>query len=236
MSSQAELTSLLAVGCPLASAQLCVLSLHGRFGSAEDGLALGVPLAHATLGEQWTSRARVVAPTAVGNKWYPHSFLFPKSENEPQASASIARVQRMVRELRTQMQRDAKLLLMGFSQGACLTCEVLVAHARATPSTQASDGTIDCAVAFTGGLMGDDAGDAPSRMLPRAAPGSLPPVALITGDPDAHVPVQRVRETADQLRGAGAEVLLAITQGKRHVVLPSEIGEAGAWVRSVLKL
>jgi phospholipase/carboxylesterase len=236
MSHHSELSLLLAIGCPLASAQLCVLSLHGRFGSAEDGLALGVPLAQAVLGEQWATRARVVAPTAMGNKWYPHSFLFPRSENEPQASASIARVQRTLRELRAAMPTNAKLLLMGFSQGACLTCEVLAAEARTASEAASSPRAMDCAVAFTGGLMGDDAGDAPSRMLPRAAPGSLPPVALITGDPDSHVPVQRVRETADQLRGAGAEALLAITPGKRHVVLASEIGEAGAWVRSVLKL
>jgi predicted esterase len=232
MSPQAELTSLLAVGCPLASAQLCVLSLHGRFGSAEDGLALGVALLEATFGDAWQEHACVRAPQAAGNKWYPHSFLFPRSENEPRASESIAQVRSMLAGLRLHMPTGSKLVLVGFSQGACLTCEVLAADVREGRCT------LDGAIAFTGGLMGDDAGDAPSRLLPakRATSPHPVPVALITGDPDTHVPVQRVRETAEQFRGAGMGVMLTITPGKRHVVLPGEMQLAGAWMREQVML
>jgi phospholipase/carboxylesterase len=240
----------LALGCPLAQASLCVVSLHGRFGNASDGAALGVALLEATLGvATWQQQAHLCAPQAAGNKWYPHSFLFPLAENQPSAAASVRIVRQLVASLRSQLPPLAKLVLIGFSQGACLTCEVLAAEARERASLLAhphadshadSHGSslmLDGAIAFTGGLMGDDAHDARARVLPRppARPQRqsplLPPVALITGDPDTHVPVQRVRETASEFEACGASVLLHITQGKRHVVLPSEVQLAAAWMK-----
>jgi phospholipase/carboxylesterase len=222
----------LALGCELARAKVCVVSLHGRFGTSADGLALGVALMEATFGPAWQEEACVRAPQAAGNKWYPHSFLFPRSENEPRASESIAQVRSMLTGLRSQLATGGTLVLAGFSQGACLACEVLAADVREERRTLAG------AIAFTGGLMGDDAGDAPSRVLPakRATSPHPVPVALITGDPDTHVPVQRVHETAEHFRIAGLHVALTITPGKRHVVLPSEMQLAGAWMREHVML
>ncbi len=216
------------------STKLCIVSLHGRFGSGRDGIALGAELARATEGNDWAQHVSVLGPSAPGNKWYPHSFLFPREKNEPNAWQSIAFVtDELLPQLRQALPAQAALVLCGFSQGACLTTEVLAAIARKTPSTTP---LLHGAAVFTGGLMGDDDNDASSRVLPQGALALKDlPIAMITGDPDAHVPVIRVQETAKQFQSLGAKVLLHITQGKRHVVLPEEVKLAADWLRTSLR-
>lgn len=238
------------VGAEVRQASLVVISLHGRFGSGADGVALAQPLMQALLGDAWQTRGCIIAPTAESNKWYPYSFLFPREKNEPAASKSILQVRTLARAVRAQLPQGATLLLTGFSQGACLTCEVLAAEAHGE-TREARDERLqgvapgasaprlfDGAAAFTGGLMGDEHADAASRQI-ASTPRSHAvlkglPIALITGDPDGHVPVERVRETASAFKACGASVLLHITQGKRHVVLPEEIVLAADWLRKAL--
>lgn len=227
-------TPTLSLGCELQNARVCVLSLHGRFGSAHDGIALGAPLLEALLGRAWADIACVVAPTAANNKWYPHSFLFPREKNEPQTTASLASVQALATSLRQQLPLSSALVLIGFSQGACLTTEIIAAHAR----TGADRSTVPyaAAIAFTGGLMGDESERA-SRRLPTTTPTLAGfPLALLTGDPDSHVPVERVQETAVTFRAAGADVWLQVNKGKRHVVLPEELQQTGGWLAGKLGL
>jgi predicted esterase len=57
------------------------------------------------------------------------------------------------------------------------------------------------------------------------------PTFLGSGDPDVHVPRQRVQETAKQLRHMKADVALRRYPGMPHSVNPEEITSARAHIR-----
>ncbi len=108
-----------------------------------------------------------------------------------------------------------RVVLMGFSQGACLALEF------AARNSQRYGGV----VAFSGGLIGPDG-------TPRDYPGSLEgtPVFLGCSDVDAHIPVSRVHETAHVLEGLGGLVDERIYPGMGHTINGEEI----AWATKLL--
>jgi phospholipase/carboxylesterase len=99
----------------------------------------------------------------------------------------------------------------GFSQGACLTLEYVARHA-------ARYGGV---VAFTGGLIGD-------RVYLENYGGDLAgtPIFIGTGDPDAHVPVERVRASTALLTSLGAAVTEKVYPNLGHTVSREEIDMA----------
>src|SRR4029079_1900303 len=109
-------------------------------------------------------------------------------------SSALALVGELVTDLAAEGLPSDRVLLAGFSQGACLTLEYAARHARRS-------GAI---VAFTGGLIGPPA-------TPRDYPGSFDgtPVFIGAGDPDPHVPWSRVEESAALLTRMGAAVKVA---------------------------
>jgi len=113
----------------------------------------------------------------------------------------------------------SRTLLLGFSQGACLTLEFLARRPRAYGGV----------LGFTGGLIGP-----PDN--PRDYPGSLAgtPVFLGSGDPDPHVPWSRVQETAAVLGDLGAEVTLQRYPGMPHTVNSEEISFARSLMEKAL--
>src|ERR1700757_1257986 len=108
-------------GTALQDAKLAVVLLHGRGGSAEDILgvasAFGLP------------DVAYFAPQAAGHTWYPLSFMAPREANEPYLSSALAKVDAVVRSIeQAGLERD-RILVAGFSQGACLATEFVASHA-----------------------------------------------------------------------------------------------------------
>jgi predicted esterase len=101
-----------------------------------------------------------------------------------------------------------RIALLGFSQGACLAPEFVARHPR----------PYGALMALTGGLIGPPG-------TPRNYPGSLAgvPVFLGTSDPDPHVPIERVAETADVLTRMGATVDVRRYPGMPHTINEDEI-------------
>src|SRR4051794_3523419 len=66
--------------------------LHGRGGSAEDILSLYTDLGLPGLA--------ALAPQAVGNTWYPNSFLAPLEANQPYLDSALRRIEFLVADLR----------------------------------------------------------------------------------------------------------------------------------------
>jgi phospholipase/carboxylesterase len=58
------------------------------------------------------------------------------------------------------------------------------------------------------------------------------PALLSSGDPDPHVPWQRVEESASVLREMGATVEVMRHPGRAHTVLPTEIRAAQAMLQT----
>jgi predicted esterase len=104
-----------------------------------------------------------------------------------------------------------RIILLGFSQGACLTSEFAARHARRYGGV----------VVLTGGLIGPDS-------TPRNYAGALDgtPIFLGCSDVDHHVPKTRVDETAAVFRRMGAEVDERIYPGMGHIVNDDEIQAA----------
>lgn len=190
----------LAAGAPPGEASGALVLVHGRGGSAEDILGLANALGRPDLA--------VLAPRAAGNTWYPQSFLAPVEANEPGRSSGLAVLESIVSELAASGIPSDRVILAGFSQGACLTLEYVARHPR----------RYGAVAGLTGGLIG------PPGSL-GGYEGSLEgtPVFLGSGDPDPHVPWARVEETAEILGRLGADVELERYPGRPHTVSEDEL-------------
>jgi phospholipase/carboxylesterase len=159
--------------------------------------------------------ARFVAPAAGGRSWYPRPFLRPLAENRPDLDHALAAVRaRLVALARSGVGAD-RLVLLGFSQGACLLTHLLLTGAP----------PVAAAVLLTGGYVG-------AEQLPAPAPRALDglPVVLRSIEQDPFVPADRVRESARLLAAAGAAVDLRIDPGDEHVVTDEACAATAALV------
>jgi len=178
-----------------------MILVHGRGASAEDmlGLARELPF----------DDVSYLAPQAAGHTWYPHSFLAPLDANEPGLGSALRVVSRLIDSLNVESPRIA---LLGFSQGACLALEYAARHARRYAGV----------FGLSGGLIGPPG-------TPRDYEGSFngTPVLLGCSDVDPHIPLERVRESADVFRRLRATVDERIYEGMGHTVNDDEIAAIG---------
>jgi predicted esterase len=203
-------------GAPLHQASLAVVLLHGRGGSAEDILGLG----HA-IGEPGVA---YLAPQAKGHTWYPQSFLAPRQANEPFLSSALAKVDAIVRSVETAGVPRNRIVIGGFSQGACLSTEFV-------KSFPARYGGL---IALTGGLIGPPGSIVSDRQAHATDELGGMPALFLSGDPDPHVPWSRVEESAALLRDMGAEVTTRRFPGRPHTVTPQEIDLARTLIKGAL--
>ncbi len=202
---------LASAGRALDQAQAVLILLHGRGASAADILLLAEELYHPAYA--------YLAPQAANNTWYPYTFLAPMQQNEPWLSAALARVGEVVAQVETAGVPAERIVLGGFSQGACLASEFMARNARRYGGL----------LAFSGGLIGPPG-------TPRAYRGSLEgtPIFLGCSDVDAHIPKERVEETAAVLEGLGAQVTMRLYPGMAHTINMDEIEHARTLLRAVL--
>lgn len=195
-------------GPPIEEADGAVLLVHGRGASPADILTIAD-----ALGDE---RFSYLAPAAAGGTWYPYSFMDEIERNEPGISSGLGVLDGLIGWLDEQGIASSQVVLLGFSQGACLASEYAVRHARRFGGV----------VAFSGGLIGP-----PGTVW--EYPGSLDgtPVFLGCSDVDPHIPLERVDESEVVLRGMGGEVTKRIYPGMGHVVNDDEI----AFARTLLQ-
>lgn len=188
-----------------------ILLLHGRGGSAAEILGLGRALAPPEM--------TLIAPEASGHSWYPRSFLAPLAQNEPHLSSALGLIETLIERIAAERVAAGRIVLCGFSQGACLATEFVARHPRRYAAL----------IAFTGGLIGPPGSDL-------RHPGSLEgtPALLTSGDPDPHVPWARVEESAAELRAMHAQVETERHPGRPHTILPAEIERARRLVDRIL--
>jgi predicted esterase len=150
-----------------------------------------------------TTDVAFLAPQAAGRTWYPYSFLSPLQDNEPGISSALRVLAGLVDGLIARRIEHGRIALLGFSQGACLSLEFAARH----PQPYAA------VVGLSGGLIGPPG-------TPRDYPGSFgwAPVFLGCSDIDAHIPLERVRETAEVFRRIGASVDERIYPRMGHTV------------------
>src|SRR5213594_2738534 len=189
----------LQAGEPLTAARAAMVLLHGRGASAEDIMTLAAEVER----PGWA----YLAPQASGNAWYPNPFTAPLESNEPYLSAALDMVSKLVERVEAHVPAQ-RIILLGFSQGACLTLEWAARNAR----------RYGAVVGLSGGLIGPDG-------TPRDYPGTFDATPLFLGcsDIDPHIPMRRVVETGEVLKGMGADVTVRFYPGMGHLVSGEEL-------------
>ena len=159
-----------------------MIMLHGRGSSAESILSL---VRNSITRSSPISRRRL-----PGTRGIPIGFMEPLERNEPYLSSALGVIARLVAQVMRRAFRRHKIVLLGFSQGACLTLEFAARHATRYGGV----------VGLSGGLIGADD-------TPRDYPGSFDgtPVFLGCSDVDFHIPKARVDQSADGLRADGRD-------------------------------
>lgn len=197
-------TPVLQVGATLGQASRALLLLHGRGASAEDILGLTQEF---TLPEDLIA----IAPQASGSVWYPQRFIAPLEMNQPYLSSALQRVAELVNSLEKSGIPAEKIIIGGFSQGACLATEFILRNPRRWGGL----------LAFSGGYIGPPGTN-------RAPFGSLEstPALLGCSNIDPHIPLARVEETAHLLTASGAQVNKRIYPGMGHTINLDEIEQA----------
>ena len=197
----------LTLGPSPAEARLAAILIHGRGASAEDILGLAHELAIPDIA--------FLAPQAADHTWYPYSFLSKIEQNEPGLTSALQVIEGLIAQLGEQGVPLERIALMGFSQGACLTLEFAARHARRYAAI----------AAFSGGVIGPPG-------TPRDYAGSFDgtPAFLGCSDMDAHIPVDRVRESAEIYRRMGAAVDERIYPRMGHTIIQDEIDAVARWL------
>ena len=186
-------------GDDLRVARAAMVLLHGRGATAEDIMTVA--------SEVQTPGWAYVAPQAAGNAWYPNPFTAPLESNEPHLSAALDMVSRVVERVEKTVPAQ-RILLLGFSQGACLALEWAARHAR----------RYGAIVGLSGGLIGPDG-------TPRDYPGAFDgtPVFLGCSDIDPYIPMPRVVEAGEVFKGMGATATVRFYPGMGHNVGVEEL-------------
>ena len=70
------------------------------------------------------------APEAREQSWYPHSFSDPISDNEPAFTSALVVIDDMLKGLSALALPPEQIILLGFSQGACMILEYAVRNPR----------------------------------------------------------------------------------------------------------
>lgn len=190
---------MLEAGDALATARAAMILVHGRGASAADIMTLGAELMHPGVA--------YLAPQAAGNVWYPNPFTAPMESNEPYLSSALEVLAALLATVEKSVPAN-RVILLGFSQGACLTLEFAARHARRYGGV----------VGLSGGLIGPDG-------TPRDYPGSFDgtPAFLGCSDVDPHIRKDRVLEAAEVYRRMGANVTANLYPGLGHTVNADEI-------------
>ena len=158
-----------------------------------------------------------LAPQASGNAWYPYPFTAPIESNEPYLSAALEMVSTLVERAEAHVSAQ-RIMLLGFSQGACLALEWCARNAR----------RYGAIAGLSGGLIGPDG-------TPREYPGDFDgtPAFLGCSDVDPHIPMHRVEEAAQVLERMGAAVDLRFYEGMGHTVNEDELEALRVLVSSI---
>ncbi|HEV8411298.1 MAG TPA: hypothetical protein VGQ30_12375 [Gemmatimonadaceae bacterium] len=189
-------------GAPLEGAHAVTIMVHGRGAGPGDILSLAglLDLPHVAC----------LAPAAKGGTWYPNPFIAPRERNEPWLSSALGVLESLVADTIASGVPSQKIILLGFSQGACLSGEFSIRHPRRYGGV----------CMLSGGLIG-----APGTAWDDVTTTALAdtPIFLGCSDIDAHIPKERVIESEAVFARLGARVQRILYPGMGHLVNDDEI-------------
>jgi predicted esterase len=188
------------VGTPLGESHAAMIMVHGRNAAPKNILDLVALLNQPSF--------TYLAPAAADNSWYPYSFMAETEQNEPGITSGLQVLDALVRDLVTRGIRKQRVVLLGFSQGACLAAEFAVRHADRYGGV----------IVYSGGLIGP-----PGTAWKYDGSFGGTPVFFGCSDVDSHVPLDRVEESAAVAARMGGAITKRIYPGMGHLVNEDEI-------------
>lgn len=202
-------------GAALEDAGAAVILLHGRGSSATDISRIAPAITPDAEGEPiaW------LAPRAASNTWYPHRFIEPIERNDPYLSSGLQLIEELVDSATAAHVPGGKIVIAGFSQGACLALEFAARGSR----------RIGGVVAFAGGLIGP-----PEVERPTLPDQSGVKVFIGCGDMDEHIEIAIAERSAERFRAAGAEVDFRRYAGLHHTIVEDELEAGKALITGVV--
>jgi phospholipase/carboxylesterase len=198
-------------GASPARARAGMIMIHGRGAEALPFLKLSDEFAQPDV--------RYLAPQAAGRVWYPLPFTEPIEQHEPHLGSALKKISGLVDQLESEGIPKSKIVLLGFSQGACLAL-----HFSATNSSRFGG-----IVSLSGGLIGD-------LIRPAGYSGDLrqTPVFLGVGENDPYVTSGRFTDTASVMEHLNANVTTLISPGSGHTIREAEIKHVRAMLAAIL--
>ena len=193
-------------------AEAAMILVHGRGASADSMLLFA--------DEFNRDYIHYRAIQADRHTWYPNSFLAPMEQNQPGISSGLQAIYDEIRSLNSSGITTEKIVLLGFSQGACLSSDFAARHPQRYGGV----------VALSGGLIGPE-------VDPKNYNGSFEgtPVFMGCSDYDPHIPKERVHKTANILESLDAKVTKKIYPGMGHTVNEDEIEHVKQMLDNLVK-
>jgi predicted esterase len=202
---------MLTAGQSLDSARAAMIMIHGRGATAESILQLSEHFK--------VDGFAYLAPQAMHNTWYPQRFIVPQADNEPWLSHAKDTIAHALQTVFDAGIPAEKVILLGFSQGACLATEYPARHPQRYGGI----------VALSGGLIGTD-----EEIMGYTGSLDGTPAFLGCSDVDFHIPKERVQATADALEGIGADVTMTLYPNMGHTVNMDEVQHIQRMMDNVL--
>jgi phospholipase/carboxylesterase len=191
---------LVTAGASLTAAETAVVLVHGRGATAQSIVQM--------TDEFDQHGVAYLAPQAARNTWYPNAFTAPVESNEPGRTSGLQAIADAVSKANDADIPTDRVMILGFSQGACLASEFV---AR-TPTRYGG------LAVLSGGLIGEDIDrDDYDGDLENV------PVFLGCSAVDPHIPEERVHETADIFERMDADVTMRLYEGMGHGINEDEL-------------
>jgi predicted esterase len=197
-------------GPPVDGARKAVIAIHGRGASAADVISMARAIDLPDVA--W------LAPEASSHTWYPYSFLTPAEQNQPFLDSALSVVGGLLQHLEDSGIPPERVVLLGFSQGACLASEFVARQPRRYGGL----------VVFSGGLIG-------AEIDPARYSGTLGDTPVFGGcsDIDPHIPLARFEITGQVLAELGARIDFRVYPGMGHTINVDELTAARELIAAV---
>jgi phospholipase/carboxylesterase len=199
-------------GAPLDVAEAALVLVHGRGATAQSIVQMA--------DEFHQHGVAYLAPQAARNTWYPNPFTAPIESNEPGRTSGLQAIDDAVSTANEAGIPMDRVMVLGFSQGACLASEFVARN----PTHYGG------LAVLSGALIGDivDQDDYDGDLEAR-------PVFLGCSDVDPHIPENRVHESAAIFEQLNGDVTKRLYEGMGHGINQDEIDQVSTMVAGLVE-
>lgn len=203
---------LVTAGAPIDVAETALVLVHGRGATAQSIVQMA--------DEFHQNEVAYLAPQAARNTWYPNAFTAPVESNEPGRRSGLQAIDDVVSKANEAGIPTDRIMVLGFSQGACLASEFVARN----PTRYGG------LAVLSGGLIGE-------TVDPDDYDGDLEetPVFLGCSDVDPHIPEERIHESAEVFGQLNGDVTKRLYEGMSHGINQDEIDQVSTMVSQLVE-